>query len=292
MPFATAPIGVYDSGLGGLSVVRQLQLQLPHESLIYIADNARVPYGGRSREEIYSFSREIISQLADSGVKAILCACNTSSVVILPELRRVSGIPVLGLAQAGSLLPRGFRRVALLATAATVASHLYRNLIGRHFPEVELREIACPEFVPLVEQGLWDGDEVEAVLRQRLAPLLAWQPQAVILGCSHYPYLSEALRRVLGPQVTLLDPATELVGQLRAKLDREHLHTPYRQPVWKLSTTAPGETFGKLASRYLGMDLPTPACIQLPAVQAAAPTEPIHAFAAAPARAAVPSLAL
>lgn len=256
MPFATAPIGVYDSGLGGLSVVRQLQQQLPQESLIYIADNARVPYGGRSPEEIHRFSREVIAYLVSHQVKAILCACNTSSVVILPELRRVGRIPVMGLAQAGALLPRGFRRVALLATEATVRSHLYREQIGRHFPEIELLEMACPEFVPLVEAGQWDGEAVETILRQRLAPLLAWQPEAVILGCSHYPYLAPVLKRILGPQVQLLDPATQLVSQLRQKLDQEHKHTPYRTPVWQLFATGATESFAQLASRYLGVQLP------------------------------------
>jgi glutamate racemase len=263
MPFATAPIGVYDSGLGGLSVVRQLQLQLPQESLIYVADTARVPYGGRSAEEIHTFSREIIEYLASRQVKAILCACNTSSVVILPELKRVGRIPVLGLAQAGSLLPRGFRRVALLATEATVRSHLYRQLISMRFPEVELMELACPEFVPLVESGQWDGEAVEAILRQRLGSLLEWQPQAVILGCSHYPYLAPVLQKVLGPQVQLLDPATQLVGQLRQKLDQQHLRTPYRAPVWEVLTTGPAAPFGRLAERYLGCELPALAQTQL-----------------------------
>ncbi len=256
MPFATAPIGVYDSGLGGLSVVKQLQQQLPHESLIYVADTARVPYGGRSRDEIYRFSFEMIEYLVSRNVKAILCACNTSSVVILPELKRVGHIPVLGLAQAGSLLPRGHRRVVLLATEATVRSHLYRQLIGMRFPEVELLELACPEFVPLVEAGKWQGQEVENILRHRLQPVLDWQPDAVILGCSHYPYLADVLQKVLGPQVQLLDPAVQLVNQLHQKLDQQHRHTPYRQPVWEVLTTGPAEPFGALAESYLGCSLP------------------------------------
>lgn len=256
MPFATAPIGVYDSGLGGLSVVRQLQQQLPAESLIYVADNARVPYGGRSPDEIRRFSREIIDYLVSRQVKAILCACNTSSVVILPEHKLVNRVPVLGLAQAGAALPRGYRRVALLATEATVKSHLYRAQIQMRYPEIELLELACPEFVPLVEAGSWDGPEVEAVLRERLASVLAWQPEAVILGCSHYPYLAAALQRILGAQVKLLDPATQLVAQLRHRFDQLHMHTPYRAPAWELYTTGPAERFAPLAERYLGCGLP------------------------------------
>lgn len=263
MPFATSPIGVYDSGLGGLSVVRQLQQQLPNESLIYVADTARVPYGGRSTDEIRSFSLEIIEYLVSRQVKAILCACNTSSVVILPELKRVGNIPVLGLAQAGSLLPRGHRRVALLATEATVRSHLYRQLIGMRFPEIELMEMACPEFVPLVEAGKWQGQEVENILRHRLEAVINWQPDAVILGCSHYPYLARALQNVLGPKVQLLDPAVQLVSQLRQQLDQQHRHTPYRAPVWQVLTTGPAEPFGALAERYLGCSLPDLVCTRL-----------------------------
>lgn len=263
MSCPNAPIGVYDSGLGGLSVVRELQRRLPQESLIYLADNARVPYGGRSREEIHRFSAEIITTLVARGAKAILCACNTSSVVILPQMRRVGAVPVLGLAQAGALLARGRQRVALLATEATVSSGRYREAIARRFPEVSLLEQACPEFVPLVEQGEWEGPAVEAVLRQRLAPVLAWQPDAVILGCSHYPYLAPVLQRLLGPAVALLDPATQLVQELSQWLERTQAQTHYRSPFWQFLTTGPGDVFGRLAGRYLGLELPEPERIQL-----------------------------
>lgn len=252
---ATAPIGIYDSGLGGLTVVRQLQTQFPHEAFIYVADTARVPYGGRHVDEIRDFSLDIIRFLAAQQVKAILCACNTSSVVILPELRRYQGIPVLGLAQAGALTPRGLRRVALLATEATVRSQLYRQHIARYFPEIELMELACPEFVPLVESGRWQGSEVEAVVRQRLAPVLAWQPEAVILGCSHYPYLSEVLLAVLGPEIRLLDPARQLIQELGQVLDQRRLHTPYRRGVAQFITSGAPSAFTPLAERYLRTSL-------------------------------------
>lgn len=278
MAFATAPIGVYDSGLGGLSVIKQLQLQLPHESFIYIADSARVPYGGRGGEEIRSFSLEIIDYLARQQVKAILCACNSSSVVILPELRRYRGIPVLGLAQAGALVARGQRRVALLATEATISSGLYRQLITRYFPEIELLELACPEFVPLVESGNWQGALVEAALRQRLKPVLDWQPEAVILGCSHYPFLAGSLQKILGLQVRLLDPAHQLVSQLRQVFEQQHLQTPYYQPVWQFQTTAEPERFRPLAESYLGCQLTALSRVELKApVEMPVQAEPVLA---------------
>ncbi|MGV3525782.1 MAG: glutamate racemase [Candidatus Sericytochromatia bacterium] len=252
---ATAPIGIYDSGLGGLTVVRQLQAQFPHESFIYVADTARVPYGGRHVDEIRDFSLDIIRFLAAQQVKAILCACNTSSVVILPEWRRYQGIPVLGLAQAGALTPRGLRRVALLATEATVRSQLYRQHIARYFPEIELMELACPEFVPLVEAGRWQGSEVEVIVHERLKPVLAWQPEAVILGCSHYPYLSRALQTVLGADIRLLDPAYQLIKQLGEVLDQRRLHTPYLRGAAQFVTSGAPSAFAPLAERYLGTPL-------------------------------------
>lgn len=255
MSAATAPIGIYDSGLGGLTVVRQLQLQFPHESFVYVADTARVPYGGRQADEIHAFSLDIIRFLASQQVKAILCACNTSSVVILPALRRYQGIPVLGLAQAGALTPRGLRRVVILATEATVRSQLYRQQIARYFPEIEIMELACPEFVPLVESGRWHGPDVEAILSQRLQPVLDWQPEAVILGCSHYPYLAQALQTVLGTDVQLLDPARQLVHQLGQFLQQRQLYTPYRRGLAQFVTTGAPGPFAGLAERYLGSPL-------------------------------------
>lgn len=257
MQMSTAPIGIYDSGLGGLSVVRQLQRRLPQESFVYVADTARVPYGGRSEQEIHQFSAQIVDFLWQYGVKTILCACNTSSVVILPEMRDYRGVRVLGLAQAGARSPQGFKRVAVLATEATVRSGLYRRLIGMRYPEIELQELACPEFVPLVEAGAWDGPEVEAVVARRLASLQESRPDAVILGCSHYPYLAPVLRRVLGPEVPLLDPAEEMVGQLARRLERGHLQTPYGQShAARFYATGPVTAFRPLAEAYLQMELP------------------------------------
>jgi len=273
MPTATAPIGVYDSGLGGLSVVRHLQRHLPQESIVYVADTARVPYGGRSDAEIRHFSREIIHFLASQPVKAIVCACNSSSVLILPELKRYAGIQVLGLAQAGSRLARAYRRLTLLATEATVRSGLYSRLVALRYPGVHLEPLACPEFVPLVESGKWSGAEVEAVVRKRLEPVLASRPEAVILGCSHYPYLAAVIQKVLGPEIALLDPAAELVHQLQARLQQNHQFTPYQQPVWQFYTTGQPETFRPLAERYLAQSLPS---LQQTHLDTALPLQPLQ----------------
>lgn len=259
MSRASAPIGIYDSGLGGLSVVRHLQRVLPHESFVYLADTARVPYGGRAEAEISHFSHQIMEFLFERGVKAILCACNTSSVVILPELKNYRGIQVLGLAQAGSRAPAGYQKVALLATEATVRSGLYSRLMGMRFPGLEIVELACPEFVPLVESGRWSGVEVESIVRQRLAPLREYQPEAVILGCSHYPYLSDVLQKVLGEDIPLLDPAEHLVAKLACRLQRENLQRPVQSEAQKqrfhFYTTGDPRRFQGLAEAYLEQKL-------------------------------------
>lgn len=250
-----APIGIYDSGLGGLSVVRQVMQILPQESLLYVADTARVPYGGRSPDEIRSFSYEILDFLVEQGVKMVAVACNTSSVLVLPTSKKHRHVPVHGLAQAGARLPAGIKRVALLATEATVRSGQYKRLLQLHHPWVELIEVACPDFVPLVESGRWESAEAFAVVEQRLAPLRERGLDAVILGCSHFPYLHKAIQAALGPQVQLLDPAERLANQLAAELQHNRLLNRDPKPIFHAYTTACPSTFQPLAERYLQREL-------------------------------------
>lgn len=250
-----APIGIYDSGLGGLSVVRQVMMALPQESLLYVADTARVPYGNRSPEEIRSFSYEILDFLVEQGVKMIAVACNTSSVLILPASKKHRSVPVFGLAQAGAHLPVGIKRVALLATEATVRSGQYKRLLQLHHPLVELVEVACPDFVPLVESGRWESAEAFDVVAARLAPLQQRGLDAVILGCSHFPYLHKAIRAALGPQVQLLDPAERLASQLVGELQQHRLLNGDPKPIFHGYTTACPSTFQPLAERYLQREL-------------------------------------
>lgn len=250
-----APIGIYDSGLGGLSVVRQVMRVLPQESLLYVADTARVPYGGRNPEEIRRFSYEILDFLVEQGVKMIAVACNTSSVLILPSSQKHRHVSLHGLAQAGARLPAGIKRVALLATEATVRSGQYKRLLQLHHPFVELVEVACPDFVPLVESGRWESAEAFEIVAQRLAPLKQRGLDAVILGCSHFPYLHRAIQAALGPQVQLLDPAERLASQLATELQERRLLNSDPKPIFHGYTTACPSTFQPLAERYLQREL-------------------------------------
>ena len=213
MHYPSAPVGVYDSGLGGLSVVKALRAHLPNESIVYVADNARVPYGGRSPEEIRRFSQEVIDFLVEQGVKTIVCACNTSSVLILPALKRYRGVTVLGLARAGAVLPPEVKRVGLLATEATVRSQQYKQMLRLHHPFVAYEEQACPAFVPLIESGHWEGPEAEAAVQAYVAPLLQKKVDALLLGCSHYPYLAPLLTR-MAPHIRLINPAEQMAHML------------------------------------------------------------------------------
>lgn len=250
-----APIGIYDSGLGGLSVLRHLWQKLPQESVIYVADTARVPYGGRTPEEIQRFSHDIIEFMVENGVKLIVVACNTSSVIVLPVLQHFQGVPLLGLAQAGAHLPSGIQRVGLLATEATVRSQQYRRMIKHYHPLVELVELACPEFVPLVESGQWKSSQAFEIVRERLSPLLRRRLDAVILGCSHFPYLHDPIRQTLGASIRLLDPAVKLVAQVASKLQQMRLLNTDPYPTCHIYTTADPHHFKPLAERYLEREL-------------------------------------
>lgn len=259
---ALAPIGIYDSGLGGLSVVRQIQRLLPQESIHYLADTARVPYGGRSAEEIKGFSLQILDYFVAQGVKLVLCACNTSSVLILPEHQVYQGIPVLGLAQAGARLTAARQRVALLATEATVRSGGYVALVQQASPETEVLPWPCPDFVPLVESGDWHSPAAQAVVDRQLAALHQQAFDAVLLGCSHYPYLGDLIQQALGP-LPLLDPAEILAQQTAEYLLRQHLLAPEGHRQDRFETTGDPVSFAPLAARALNQPVSV-SQIQLP----------------------------
>lgn len=257
MHHPSAPVGVYDSGLGGLSVVKALKAHLPNESILYVADNARVPYGGRSPEEIQRFSQEVIDFLVDQGVKTIVCACNTSSVLILPAMKRYRGVTVLGLARAGAVLPPEVKRVGLLATEATVRSQQYKQMLRLHHPFVAYEEQACPAFVPLIESGRWDGPEAEAAVRAYITPLLQKKVDALLLGCSHYPYLAPLLAH-MAPHVRLINPAEQMARMLAQTLREQRLEAPEQARTFAhFYTTGATESFRQLGERFLGFAMET-----------------------------------
>lgn len=238
------PIGVFDSGVGGLTVLREILRRSPWESTVYLGDNARAPYGVRSDDEVLAFSRQCLDELASRDVKAIVVACNTSTAVALTDLRRRYDLPILGVirpgASAAALATRS-RRVGVIATPATIRSRAYFNAIKDENPAVEVYEHATPTLVPLVEAGSLAGDAVVRVVRDALAPLLgerdetgefvfplppSAQIDTLLLGCTHYPLLKPVLASIVGERVAIVDSATATASALVEVLAMNALEAP------------------------------------------------------------------
>jgi glutamate racemase len=238
------PIGVFDSGVGGLTVLREILRRSPSESTIYLGDNLRAPYGVRSDDEVRRFSIESLDELAARDVKAIVVACNTSTAVALGDFRRRYDLPILGVVRPGAVtaaLTTRNRRVGVIATPATVRSHAYFSAIKDENPAVEVYEHATPAFVPLVEAGRLSGDDVEAIVAESLAPLLGERDAAgdfvfplpasaridtLLLGCTHYPLLRPVIARIAGERVAIVDSATATASALVELLAINGLEAP------------------------------------------------------------------
>ena len=220
------PIGVFDSGVGGLTVAREIMRQLPGERLIYFGDTARVPYGNKSKETITRYSRQIIRFLQEKGVKAIVVACNTASALALPQIRTEIAIPIIGVVKPGAKVAAETTRngrIGVIGTEATIGSQIYTRVIHEHNPKAEVIGKPCPLFVPLVEEG-WRKDPItEEIARRYLDSFRSSGIDTMIMGCTHYPLLRSTLRRILGESVTLVNPAYETAQSLKALLEEQDL---------------------------------------------------------------------
>ena len=230
--FRYAPIGVFDSGVGGLTVAREIMRQIPKERIIYFGDTARVPYGSKSQETIIRFSRQIIRFLQSKGVKAIVIACNTASALALETVQPEFDIPILGVVKAGAkeaakVTKNG--KIGVIATESTIESQLYTKEIQSHKPNAQVLGKPCPLFVPLVEEG-WLKDPVTVEVANRyLEPLLESGIDTLIMGCTHYPLLRSTLRQIMGEKVNLVNPAYETARELKALLERDGLNNDGKQ---------------------------------------------------------------
>jgi glutamate racemase len=269
-------IGVFDSGVGGLTVLRELYRQLPNESILYFADTARLPYGTRSSREIVQFCFEILSWMVQQDVKMVVLACNTSDALALDALRREFNLPILGLILPGAraAVQQG-RRIGVIATPATAASNAYRRAILEVEATAQVWQVGCPEFVPLVEQNrLYDPYTAE-VAGQYLAPLLQQRIDTLVYGCTHYPHLSPVLREILPPHVKLVDPAEHVVSAAAQELDLIGLKNTWSPLPTRFCVSGSPQQFAKLSLQWLGC---TPAVekIQLPtASPSPIPLEPV-----------------
>ena len=216
-----APIGVFDSGVGGLTVVREIMRQLPNEKIIYFGDTARVPYGNKSRETVVRFSEQIMRFLKTFRVKTIVVACNTASAYAMDALERDCDVPIIGVVKPGARMAAEVTRngrIGVIATEATIGSQIYTKYIQELNRNVTIYGKACPLFVPLVEEGLLEDPVTDEIARRYLTELIDIDIDTLILGCTHYPLIRSTLGKIAGPDVTLVNPAYETARELRRML--------------------------------------------------------------------------
>ncbi|RDV37933.1 glutamate racemase [Bradymonadaceae bacterium TMQ3] len=259
-PQAQRPIGVFDSGVGGLTVMRALVEALPHEDLLYLGDTARVPYGNRGAETIRRYALNAARQLVGRNIKALVVACNTATAYALPALQDALEIPVFGVVDPVATLAArrsASGHIAMIGTRATVRSNSYTRALMNLRPDAHVHPIACPLLVPLAEEGWTEGPVVEQVLRHYLEPLASTPVDTMILGCTHYPLLHHAIAsvaaEVMRRPLELLDSASATATALRETLAALSLHTPSTDPgSHRFLLTDLPEGFVETASRFFG----------------------------------------
>ena len=225
----TAPIGVFDSGVGGLTVAREIMRNLPKEDIVYFGDTARVPYGSKSKDNIIRYSRQIIHFLQTQGVKAIVIACNTASALALDTVKDEFDLPIIGVVEPGAraaLEVTRTKEIGVIGTEATVRSCMYEKIIQGICPEVEVLAKACPLFVPLVEEGFKKHPVTDEIIDYYLSSLTETNIDALILGCTHYPLLRTKIREYVGEKITLINPAYETAMDLKKILVEYDMENP------------------------------------------------------------------
>jgi glutamate racemase len=252
----TAPIGVFDSGIGGLTVAHEVMRQLPHESIVYFGDTARVPYGPKSPDTVRRYSREIAGFLREQGVKSIVIACNTATAHALTVLRDEMEMPVIGVVEPGAraavaATKRG--HIGVIGTVGTIKSGAYERAIRALNPDLLVTPRACPLFVPLVEEGWTDHEATRLIAREYLETMVEAEIDTLVLGCTHYPLLKPLLRDVLGPDVQLIDSAEETAAETARTLAAAQLATvPNAEPDYRFIASDDPLQFLQLGQRFLG----------------------------------------
>jgi glutamate racemase len=256
------PIGVFDSGVGGLTVLRALREALPNEDLVYLGDTARLPYGTKSPASISRYAGQATAKLQDRGIKLLVVACNTASAVALQALReQMDPVPVIGVVEPGASAAVDARpagRHLVLATEATVRYGAYRQAILRRDDQAQVRELACELMVSLAEEGWTEGNLAEAIIRRYLEPLaeLSFEPDSIILGCTHFPLLRPAIRRVVEEGTAIVDSASTTAGVAADLLARDDLLNEQQGPGrLQLMATDGAGRFARVGGRFIGEDL-------------------------------------
>lgn len=253
------PIGVMDSGVGGLTVARELIRQLPKEEIIYFGDTARCPYGSRPWDEVRAYTWEMTEFLLEQEIKMLVIACNTATAVVLDEIKEQLNIPVVGVVHPGArsaLKVTKNNHVAVIGTEGTIESCAYERALRTISNEVKIESLACPEFVPLVEKGQWTGPETEKVIAKSLEPLQSTEIDTLILGCTHYPLLREGIQHVVGPDVRIISSGSETAREVSTVLYHSNLlYTGMRPPSHRFFTSGVPQVFQIVAENWLGIEV-------------------------------------
>ncbi len=262
---STLPIGVFDSGVGGLTVLRAMRQCMPQEHYLYLGDTARLPYGTKSRETIIRYAIQVAAKLISQQIKILVVACNTATSAALPALReRYPGVPVVGVVEPGAQAAcraSHSGHIAVIATESTVRGGSYREAILRRRPDARVESRACPLFVPMAEEGLFDGPLVEGIAARYLAPLFppADRPDCLVLGCTHYPLLAPAIRNVIGEEVILVDSAATTAETVCRILYEQALArtSDSNDGTCRFFTTDDRERFASIGSFFLDASIST-----------------------------------
>lgn len=250
-----APIGVMDSGVGGLTVVAELWRQLPREQVVFYGDSLRCPYGDRPRDEIAAFTFKALDFLAEQGVKMLVIACNTATAICLQEARLRYAIPVIGVIGPGTraaIAATSTKRIGVIGTHATISSESYPKALRQTHRGLYIQSVACPAFVSLVENGNVDDDEARSIVQNSLQPFVDAHIDTLILGCTHYPLLAGLIAEVLGPSVKLISSAEETARDVSLWLTEEQMSTHgLREPDHLFYTSGSAERFSVMGARWL-----------------------------------------
>ena len=254
-----APIGVFDSGIGGLTVLRALRRRLPAESTVYLGDTARVPYGPKSPETVRRYAREAADFLLEREVKLLVVACNTATARALPDLADALPVPVVGVIEPGARAAVGTSRggtIGVIGTAGTIASGAYEEAIRALRPDARVAVAACPLFVALVEEGWTEGEVARLTAERYLGSLLGEGVDTLVLGCTHYPLLRPLLERVVGPDVVLVDSAEATAAAVEEELERLGIAAPAGGPPGRARhyVTDDAARFREIAGRWMGRE--------------------------------------
>jgi glutamate racemase len=252
----SSPIGVFDSGIGGLTVVREILKRLPNENLIYLGDTARVPYGTKSSRTVIAYSESNARFLISKDIKLLVVACNTASAVALPGLRWDFEIPIIGVIEPGGRKAARITKtgkVGVIGTPSTIKSGAYKKVIENIAPEIKVYSKACPLFVPLAEEGWTDGEIAELTAKKYLESLKESGIDVLILGCTHYPLLKSTIQKIIGDGVTLVDSAEETALEIERILKENNISNEISISAQKeFYLTDVSETFISVAGRFLG----------------------------------------